>query len=71
MEDWNVVAYQDVRKTYMNDCTGCGQKCGKCHRLKVFAIAFEYIELKDGLVVCVGVVPIVTRCWNYGGTGRI
>lgn len=36
-------------KTYKKDCTGCGQKCEKCHRLRKFAIAFEYIEIKSWL----------------------
>ena len=31
------------------DCTCCGQKCGKCHRLRKCAIAFEYIEIKSWL----------------------
>ena len=36
-------SYVKLRK----DCTGCGQKCGKCHRLRKCAIAFEYIEIKS------------------------
>ena len=31
------------------DYTGCGQKCGKCHRLRKCAIAFKYIEIKSWL----------------------
>jgi hypothetical protein len=35
------------RVTLKKDCTGCGQKCGKFHKLRKCVIAFKYIEIKS------------------------
>lgn len=63
------------RQTYRKDCTRCGQKCRKCHKLRKFVISFQYIEIKSWLgCMCMFYVIYRTYCHEmlyYGGTDRI